>query len=526
MNKTLGILLLVFISAALVISFAVPIDRYFAGPVMKKAAPSEYRFYGLYSDGHVYGYIYNGTDVRWRKYTTGGLLAIDVAPAFNQGIILDATHHVWLTNEDQVGGCTRVNTDTTGADFNDLAALYSYFGAFFAPSIDSTKLWAWGVKDSYKWLDGTGLRTYKPYVIWTAPAGKKIKKLATGRTVMILTTTGEVYERSTGASSFVQRTFTGTCVDIAASQNDFCLYVIHDYAGGDLTQGWPYWSKTESGWVGDVATRTEPFSLKSIWGLTQPIRAIATNPNAYIFLDSSWRLFAAGDGAIGECGDGHEIVNDYRYITPYSWSTVKLQRVIVPPVRIAAGHDWTNARLAHVGNVFNFYQGLFDANDSLWSWGRSKSFANWYQTANNENPYPNAFDILVPTIRSPMRDSIATYIDFKLPKVHAGGSAIGTTTTSVTVGGTDTAAFAGARNYTISSYLWLQKSGPNTANIVSSGSASTSITGLVNGSYVFIKQMTDNNTGVWADSVTVNVRLNGNPVNKIHFTKYRQIKKA
>lgn len=59
---------------------------------------------------------------------------------------------------------------------------------------------------------------------------------------------------------------------------------------------------------------------------------------------------------------------------------------------------------------------------------------------------------------------------------------------------------------TISAYLWTRISGPNTPTIVSATSSSTSVTGLVEGVYVFQLQVTDNlgDTGIDQIQVTVN----------------------
>ena len=59
---------------------------------------------------------------------------------------------------------------------------------------------------------------------------------------------------------------------------------------------------------------------------------------------------------------------------------------------------------------------------------------------------------------------------------------------------------------TVVGYLWTELSGPSSASIVSSGSASTNITGLVQGTYQFQLQVTDNDGAV--GSATVQVIVN------------------
>jgi len=87
------------------------------------------------------------------------------------------------------------------------------------------------------------------------------------------------------------------------------------------------------------------------------------------------------------------------------------------------------------------------------------------------------------------------------PVVSAGAAqTITLPTNSVILAGTATDASG------ISSYLWTQSSGPNTATIVASNAASTSVTGLVAGAYVFQLKVVDllNLSAVATVSVTVN----------------------
>jgi len=76
---------------------------------------------------------------------------------------------------------------------------------------------------------------------------------------------------------------------------------------------------------------------------------------------------------------------------------------------------------------------------------------------------------------------------------------------SVTLNGSG----AGTNGATISSYAWVQTSGPNTASIASAGNASTGVSGLLQGTYVFMLTVTDNNGLTDNASVTITV----NPAN-------------
>ncbi|MGN6532526.1 MAG: PA14 domain-containing protein, partial [Ginsengibacter sp.] len=99
---------------------------------------------------------------------------------------------------------------------------------------------------------------------------------------------------------------------------------------------------------------------------------------------------------------------------------------------------------------------------------------------------------------------------------------------------TSTASLAGSGSVsggTISSYNWTQISGPTSANIANPNSASSSVTGLVQGVYVFQLKVTDNNNNSNTANVQVTVSANNtngllpavnpsNPVNGINYSYY------
>ena len=73
-----------------------------------------------------------------------------------------------------------------------------------------------------------------------------------------------------------------------------------------------------------------------------------------------------------------------------------------------------------------------------------------------------------------------------------------TNTVSLNGNGTDT-------DGTISSYSWTKISGPASGTITNANSASTTVTGLVQGVYQFQLKVTDNNAATGADTVQVTV---------------------
>jgi len=88
------------------------------------------------------------------------------------------------------------------------------------------------------------------------------------------------------------------------------------------------------------------------------------------------------------------------------------------------------------------------------------------------------------------------------PTADAGSNqSITLPTSSVSLSGSGTGS-----DGTISSYVWTKISGPASYNIVSSSSAVTSVTGLVDGVYQFELKVTDNNGAQGKDTVKVTVK--------------------
>lgn len=92
------------------------------------------------------------------------------------------------------------------------------------------------------------------------------------------------------------------------------------------------------------------------------------------------------------------------------------------------------------------------------------------------------------------------------PTVNAGSNQ------SITASSTSVTATASDPDGTIASYQWSRVSGPNTPTIVSPTSASTNITGLIAGVYVFNITVADNNGATASDDVQITVQPNAPPV--------------
>ncbi|MFT3979378.1 MAG: PA14 domain-containing protein [Ferruginibacter sp.] len=96
---------------------------------------------------------------------------------------------------------------------------------------------------------------------------------------------------------------------------------------------------------------------------------------------------------------------------------------------------------------------------------------------------------------------VAAVVANVAPVANAGASQSVTTSSALLSGsGTDS-------DGTIASYSWQQSSGPSTATIVNTAAASTTVSGLVNGTYIFKLTVTDNAgaTGTATTQLTVSI---------------------
>lgn len=104
--------------------------------------------------------------------------------------------------------------------------------------------------------------------------------------------------------------------------------------------------------------------------------------------------------------------------------------------------------------------------------------------------------------------STVTQVTNTAPSVNAGTDqnlAEGTTSATLTGTASDT-------DGSIASYAWTRISGPNTPTIVSPSAASTSVTGMIAGTYVFRLTVTDNLGAIATDDISVTIAAAASPV--------------
>ncbi|MHA4809344.1 PKD domain-containing protein [Flavitalea flava] len=475
--------------------------------VVTKVAITEYRTGYLYSDSNFYSF-YNGDFI---QYDFNDRKIVDVATGFNLLLALDDEGFVWSTRiTDAI--CTRIDKDNTGAAFNGNTAIFGFGNTHTSIRADGS-LWYWG-EDFYNLYHSTGkINIERPVRI--SPKGMKVRKVVMGNKLLVLTRSGEVWDWSIGGGlTPVKRVVPRPAIDIFGSNFAYQGCIIPEPGGnqGGQLAGYPYIYGTDFSFWGGNDALEQPTSMKELWKVRSPIKEIAASSNTIHYIDVEGRMFGMGDNSQGEVGNGVELVNQSTYAKPHSWTFNKGEAYTgAPPVQIGAGIKW---KKLFSNNFISFYKYALDEKDNLYSWGRNKALAlgNGYLNM-QEATYPNAMDVLVPTIVRPISSRFQTYT-FTPPSISAGpeqtvkGSSVtlkGYATpprliknTIVAANGIDTI------GYKIVSYKWTRVSGRG-GIINSPDSATTTVTGLTPGVYIFSLKATDNNTGTQQALVTITV---------------------
>ena len=479
------------------------------GVHVTKTGCTEYKAAYLYSDSIVRSFSFNnGTGrVEFLPYPIGDRKAVDISTGFNRITILDDQGFVWQSDAG-LNSCSRWSKDANGHVFDGNVFICGYFQTFLSIRDDGT-IWYWGT-DDYQFYAGTA--QVAPIKI-NQPAGVKFVSLAAGNVLLGLTSTGDVYQWNKGNINYVKVNLPRPACSIASSQLDFHLALVTDGNASD-TVGYPYaWGSESQHWGGTGTSYppSAPIALRVPWQLTVPINRLRVSDNSIIYIDANRDMFGIGDNANGEVGNGQELVNHAeKYPTPYAWSWTKNEFLTGPvPIHIAPGIKFKSLS---IGGPFTFYHYARDVNDSIYFWGRNKSFVGGDGAVNiQESTYPNALDVLTPSMRTPIgvtADKIVSY-NFTKYTLRAGPKQNITTTTAVlTAKGTPSTLTAPGRpnyGYTVVKYQWTKLSGPS-CTIVSPNKDTSNVTGLTTGTYIFSIQMTDNNTATISayDTIVVN----------------------
>lgn len=462
--------------------------------VIRKVAIAEYRTGYLYSNGGFYSF----ESGRFIRYNYGGRRIVDCCAGFNLLLALDDQGFVWTT---QLGRpeVVKIATDSAGAAFDKNEAIFGYANGHTSIRSDKS-LWYWG-DDTFHLFHSTGGVRIRPVRI--SPEGMRVKKVVMSWfRIEVLTENGEVWEwlRGKGVKP-VQKVLPGKATDIFNSQWDYA---------GCIIGGYPYIWGTEFGFWGGSGPSNEPFALRSLWKMSAPVKAIVASFNTIHYIDTRGRLFGIGDNAMGEIGNGTELVNQSHYLARYSWTFNKAEKLTgAPPIQIGKGIKWKNI---WADNFLAFYKYAVDENDNLYFWGRDKALASGRGFINmDEAAYPNALDVLEPLKVDPLTAIYQPY-KFVQPSLEVVG-AQSVTGSSVELSGVAkppmlvrstlrAANGIDTLSYDIERYEWTQLSG-KPCKIVSPHSARTVVEGLQAGEYVFNLKTTDSNRGTQSKNVVV-----------------------
>ena len=484
-----------------------------SGKFVTKVGCTEYKSAFLYSDSVVRTFTYNPVSghVEFMPILINGRKAVDISTGFNLITVLDDQGFVWLGNAGK-NTATRWEKDTTGAAFNKNVSIYGYFYTYFSIRTDGS-IWYWG-GDDYRFY---GSKPINQPIKLNQPAGVKFVKLALGASVLGLTATGDVYQWNKGSNTYVKVTLPRPASDIAASHMNFFIAVVPDNIATS-TMGYPYaWGSESKYWGGDGSSYTPgaPVSVRTLWNMPAPIKRITANQNVIHYIDANGDLYGIGDNPNGEIGNGQELVNHAeKYPTPYAWSWTKYEMLTgAPAIHVATG---TKFKEIYTGAAFAFYHYALDIHDSLYFWGRNKSLVGGDGVVNNQEvTYPNALDVLVPSMRTPLGVSAtqtASY-NFTIYTLKANAKQTTTlTTAALSATATPTTLVSSGHpkyGYTIQKYQWTKISGP-ACTITTPNATATNVTGLSTGTYIFSIQTTDNNTATITayDTVVVNTGSN------------------
>jgi len=481
---------------------------------MKQVVVSEYQAWYITQDGKIWKW--NNSSTYPVQFPIGGLKADTGAGGFNYFRIIDEQGYVWSSKTDLTVNCTRIDKDTTGAAYNGNWYIDAYGDAALTIRSDSS-VWFFG-KDAYSLfysggslLNMTGT-TMAPMRL--SPVGMKFKKvLFGGAGILGLTTSGQVYQWSPGGSRTPTLIATPRpATDIFISHVSVLGCIVPD-AGETSGMGYPYiWGSNSSMWGG--TNSTTPVSVKSLWKMTAPIKEISVDWNTIHYIDSLGNMYGGGFNSFGEVGNGVEFIGKYNYPgwPNYGWSFTDFENPSGIPAQIGKGVKWKHI---YSNNWFAFYKYAMDANDSIYSWGRNKGGVlgnGLWNGYNNSDLHPNELDVLKPTMVHPLTAMFTEY-GFIAPSISVGAKQTISTSTATLKGvvtpllaiavkrpspnGIDTA------GYKIVSYQWTKVSGPASGTITSPTAATTTVTNLSAGTYVFNLLATDNNTGTISANDTI-----------------------
>lgn len=489
------------------------------GLIVTGMALTEYKGLWRYSDSSARTFYYNQTSghVEFAPYAIGRKI-IDAAPLFNLFKLLDDQHYMWTTIANSISA-TRIDTDTTGAPMNNVSKVFGYFYTGASIRSDGT-IWYDG-GDDYKFYYPAGGRVITHPVKLRQP-NIAFKKLGMGNTLLGLAVNGDVYAWFKGDSNYHKVILPRPATDVGASQYDVNIIIVPDDTLVSKS-GYPYAFGAGSGYWGGTGSPvyTAPVALKTLWNMTVPIRALAVNRNTIHYIDDNRRMFGIGDNQNTEIGDGSAPTLQWNYPTQYAASWNPLESPTgAPPIQIGVGINWDTL---YGGAAYVFFKYAQDTNDSLYFWGRNKSFVGGDGAVNaQEGIYANAMDVKIPTLRTPLSVAPTATVSYNFTKGSTGAGTGSTqtvngSTATFTIADTATSLVASGHpnyGYTVTGHVTSQISGPTTASITGSTTTTPAISGMtVPGVYVFRIITTDTQGATYSSTVSITANPASAPCN-------------
>lgn len=463
----------------------------------------------------------------------GGRTVVALDAGFNAARVIANDGTVWISayyNTGLMSSWTQITTDTTGTTINDATDVLGFENTYFIKRAGGA--WWEGGNDFFNILETSGA-TIRPTKI--TPSGANVATLvaegSAGSTTSLMGITSDsltVYQwtAGSGTSPTPITTTIGTHKFLAVG-TDGGAYAYANFYLVQMTQGSHYGHPVATGinciLMGGSSSCSFNYTMHDLYSdlsLTSLVKEIQVNPFLCLTIDSAGNMFNYGGWNVqGQLGVGDEFVNKYSYANAtcnFGWDFNIPEYPVYGKHQIGTGHQWK-----HIYNqgFYVFYNYALDVNDSLYAWGRGKQnilAQGWNMVDNDYDNHPNCMDLLVPTPAHYLTTNVHTDA-FTLPSLSLGASqTIHTSSVTLTQTGhpallINTANSADTDNYTPLTNAITQISGPNTATIVSPNSPSTSITGMINGTYIFRDTTIDNAGGTNRAQDTITVSLTTPP---------------
>jgi len=539
-----------------------PVNPYASQPTIVGAG--EYQCFFLDQNRHLYGigdnYAFLGTNNAGTKglaipvvVSPSNLTFQSVAGGLHGGAAVDVNGNVWTIGDNAYGelgnGTTtalatayEITVDSLGNPFNNVNQVVLYFTGDaedqgdYAVKNDGT-LWVWGYTGEGMRGNGTagGLNTRPVQVL--IPGGRSVKQIVAGQVLIVLCTDGTVWTCGAGNGQLQNLGYAGATATSSLSLTQVTtLSNITQIAGGTAfnyaltSSGTLYGWGVNSSYMGYAAASGSgtpiptPTVLTNIMnGLPHPITQIVVNTECTHVILSDGSLWGWGDNAMGTIGIGTEL-NFATTTAPYAWDFLVGDLLVQLPVRIVPSRSDFTAIFG--SSVFTFYTYAETADGTLYSWGRNKGcvLGNGVISCSPDitATYPNSWDVTTPTIVAPMALTATTTVACPYCLLHPGSSPCNECTyavvTPVANAGTNATITLPVNTTTLDgsgssnpgggtlTYAWVQLSGPSTSTITTASGETTTVLGLVQGTYTYQLTVT-NSTGVTA-TATVTVTVN------------------